>query len=104
MKWRKSPKELVKTFESVMPGAPAAMRKMFGFPAGFIHGNMFMGLHQGDMILRLSEGQWDHHIFTHRSPRHRLKQLRTLKMQAVPREACLLCKIERSSVSGSARR
>ena len=55
MKWRHSPEELVKTFESVMPGAPAVMRKMFGFPAGFIHGNMFMGLHQENMILRLSE-------------------------------------------------
>jgi len=55
MKWRKSPEELVKTFESVMPSAPAVMRKMFGFPAGFIHGNMFMGLHQENMILRLPE-------------------------------------------------
>src|SRR5713226_7069363 len=56
MKWRKSPEELVTTFESVMPAAPAVMRNMFGFPAGFIHGNMFMGLHQENMILRLSEG------------------------------------------------
>src|SRR5712692_8040854 len=55
MKWRKSPEELVAAFECVMPGAPAVMRKMFGFPAGFIHGNMFMGLHQENMILRLSE-------------------------------------------------
>ena len=55
MKWRKSPEELVTTFESVMPGAPAVMRNMFGFPAGFIHGNMFVGLHQENMILRLSE-------------------------------------------------
>jgi TfoX/Sxy family transcriptional regulator of competence genes len=38
-----------------MPVAPAIMRKMFGFPAGFIHGNMFMGLHQENMILRLPE-------------------------------------------------
>jgi hypothetical protein len=35
----KSPEELVAVFESVLPGAPAVMRKMFGFPAGFIHGN-----------------------------------------------------------------
>jgi TfoX/Sxy family transcriptional regulator of competence genes len=28
---------------------------MFGYPAGFINGNMFMGLFQEDMILRLSE-------------------------------------------------
>jgi TfoX/Sxy family transcriptional regulator of competence genes len=55
MKWRKSSEELIAAFESVMPGAPAVMRKMFGFPAGFIHGNMFMGLHQENMILRLPE-------------------------------------------------
>ena len=55
MKWRKSPDELVATFESVMPDAPAVMRKMFGFPAAFVHGNLFMGLHQENMILRLPE-------------------------------------------------
>ncbi len=55
MKWQKSPEELATTFESVMPGPPAVMRKMFGFPAGFIHRNIFMGLHQENMILRLSE-------------------------------------------------
>ncbi len=55
MKWRKSPEELVAAFESVMPGAPAVMRKMFGFPAGFLHGNMFIGLHQENMILRLPQ-------------------------------------------------
>jgi TfoX/Sxy family transcriptional regulator of competence genes len=55
MKWRKSPEELVAAFDSVMPGAPAVMRKMFGCPAGFIHGNMFMSLHQEDMILRLPD-------------------------------------------------
>ena len=30
-------------------------RKMFGFPAAFVNGNMFMGLHQEDMVLRLPE-------------------------------------------------
>lgn len=55
MKWRKSPEELVATFESVMPGALAVMRKMFGFPADFIQGNMFMGLHEENMILGLLE-------------------------------------------------
>lgn len=55
MKWRKSPDELVATFESVMPGSPAIKRKMFGFPAAFVHGNLFMGLHQENMILRLPD-------------------------------------------------
>jgi TfoX/Sxy family transcriptional regulator of competence genes len=30
---------------------------MFGYPAGFVNGNMFMGLFQDDMILRLPESQ-----------------------------------------------
>ena len=53
MKLRKSPEELVATFDEVMPGAPATKRKMFGFPAGFVNGNMFMGLFEESMILRL---------------------------------------------------
>lgn len=38
-----------------MPGPPATGRKMFGYPASFVNGNMFMGLFQDEMILRLSE-------------------------------------------------
>ncbi len=55
MHWRKSPQELIDTFEAVMPGPPALARKMFGFPAGFVGGRLFMGLHQEDMMLRLPE-------------------------------------------------
>src|SRR5579871_2619549 len=55
MKWRMPSEELVKTFESVVPGPPAVARKMFGFPAALVNGNMFMGLHQEDMVLRLPE-------------------------------------------------
>ena len=55
MKWRKPSEELIKLFEEVTPGPPATLKKMFGFPAAFVNGNMFMGLHQEDMILRLPE-------------------------------------------------
>jgi TfoX/Sxy family transcriptional regulator of competence genes len=55
MKWRKPSQELISIFEEVTPGPPATPRKMFGFPAAFVNGNMFMGLHQEDMILRLPE-------------------------------------------------
>jgi len=54
-KWRKSPEQLIDLFATVVPGPPAVQRKMFGYPAGFINGNMFMGLFQDDMILRLPE-------------------------------------------------
>ena len=53
MKLRKSPEALVAIFDEVMPGPPAAKRKMFGFPAGFVNGNLFMGLFEDSLILRL---------------------------------------------------
>jgi TfoX/Sxy family transcriptional regulator of competence genes len=56
MKWQKSSQALIDLFESVLPGPPAAQRKMFGYPAGFVNGNMFMGLFQESMILRLPGG------------------------------------------------
>jgi hypothetical protein len=54
--WKKSPPELVEVFEAVFPGPPAVARQMFGYPAGFVNGNMFMGLHQHNMVLRLPDG------------------------------------------------
>jgi TfoX-like protein len=56
VEWQKSPQELVDLFASVMPGPPAVRRKMFGYPAGFVNGNMLMGLFQESMILRLPTG------------------------------------------------
>ena len=55
MKWQKSSQGLIDLFESVMPG-PAVQRRMFGYPAGFVNGNMFMGLFQESLILRLPTG------------------------------------------------
>jgi TfoX/Sxy family transcriptional regulator of competence genes len=54
--WSKSPPELVEVFEAVFPGPPAVARPMFGYPAGFVNGNMFMSLHQEHMVLRLPDG------------------------------------------------
>lgn len=55
MKWRKSPPELIAIFEGVTPGPPAVPRKMFGYPVAFVNGNMFMGLFQEEMFVRLPE-------------------------------------------------
>jgi TfoX/Sxy family transcriptional regulator of competence genes len=55
MQWRKSPQQLIDLFVSVIPDPPAVQRKMFGYPAAFVNGNMFMSLFQDDMILRLPE-------------------------------------------------
>jgi TfoX/Sxy family transcriptional regulator of competence genes len=55
MQWRKSPQGLIDLFVSVIPDPAAVQRKMFGYPAGFVNGNMFMSLFQDDMILRLPQ-------------------------------------------------
>ena len=45
----------MEVFEAVFPGSPAVARQMFGYPAGFVNGNMFMSLHQENMVLRLPD-------------------------------------------------
>jgi len=55
MEFRKSPQKLIDTFEASMPGAPAVKRQMFGYPCGFVNGNMFMGLFADAMFVRLPE-------------------------------------------------
>ena len=52
----KAPESLVALFAratAAMPGVEP--RKMFGYPAAFVNGNMFSGLFQSSMVLRLSE-------------------------------------------------
>lgn len=52
--WRKAPDELVERFETAVAGIHGLeTRKMFGYPAGFIGGNMVTGLHQESWIVRL---------------------------------------------------
>ena len=57
-KWQKSPEPLVELFARVQAGLPpdTERRKMFGYPCSFVNGQMFAGLHQTNMVLRLSEG------------------------------------------------
>ena len=56
-KWRKSPEGLVVWFRRVLESLPEAeTRQMFGYPCSFTNGQMFAGLHQESMILRLSPG------------------------------------------------
>jgi TfoX/Sxy family transcriptional regulator of competence genes len=50
----KPPAELVAFFESVLPDDPRVERKqMFGMPAAFAGGNLFAGLFESSMMLRL---------------------------------------------------
>jgi len=55
MQWKKSSPDLVELFDSVVPGEPAERRQMFGYPAVFLNGHLFMSLFQEDFVLRLPE-------------------------------------------------
>jgi len=55
-KWKPAPREAVAAFETATSGLPGAEpRKMFGYSCMFARGNMFAGLHEAGMVLRLSE-------------------------------------------------
>lgn len=54
--WERSPADLVARFAEVMDGYPdLERRKMFGYPAAFLGGNMVTGLHGPRWVLRLAE-------------------------------------------------
>jgi len=56
MKWKKSSEELVERFYAALPDdVRVERRKMFGYPCAFVNGNMFTGLHEERMIVRLPE-------------------------------------------------
>jgi TfoX/Sxy family transcriptional regulator of competence genes len=54
--WRKAPDDLVARFAAALPDEPRIeRRKMFGYPCAFVNGNLFTGLHQDSLIVRLPE-------------------------------------------------
>jgi TfoX N-terminal domain len=56
----KSPPELVERFAAVLERFPGAQpRKMFGFPAAFVGGNMATGLFRDRWLVRLPAGEVD---------------------------------------------
>lgn len=56
MAWTKSPQSLIDLFDKSVPSSvTVSRRKMFGYPAAFANGNLFIGLHQNDFIMRLSK-------------------------------------------------
>ena len=57
-KWKPAPAKAVTAFETATSGLPGAEpRKMFGYSCAFTKGNMFAGLHEAGMVLRLPEEQ-----------------------------------------------
>jgi TfoX/Sxy family transcriptional regulator of competence genes len=54
MAWRESPQTLIDLFDRAVPRSrDIQRRRMFGYPAAFLDGHLFAGLHQEDFILRL---------------------------------------------------
>ena len=55
-RWSKSPPALVEAFAAALPDDPRVERRsMFGHPAAFANGQLFAGLHQDDLMVRLGE-------------------------------------------------
>jgi TfoX/Sxy family transcriptional regulator of competence genes len=56
LKWEKAPEDVMEAFGAALPDdALVQRRKMFGFPCAFVNGNMFAGVHQRDVVVRLPE-------------------------------------------------
>jgi len=54
--WKKVPAELARRFEAALPEAEGVERRqMFGCPCAFVNGNMFAGLHEDRLILRIPD-------------------------------------------------
>jgi len=54
MPWKKASRELIDILEIAMGEYPCERRMMFGSPTFIINNNMFAGVHQGTIIIRLS--------------------------------------------------
>lgn len=57
MEWKKAPEELVQFLAQKMKDINCDYKKMFGYPAYFINGNMFAGIHGDELFIRLSESE-----------------------------------------------
>lgn len=61
--WRKPSPELVDRFHEAVAGIDGAeVRKMFGYPAAFIGGNLTAGLYQESVMMRLPEAEREERI------------------------------------------
>ncbi len=55
MEWKKAPEELVQFLAKKATKLQCDYRKLFGYPAYFVNGNMFAGIHGDKLFIRLSE-------------------------------------------------
>jgi len=57
-KFTPAPQEWIEAFDAALP-SNVERRKMFGYPAAFVNGNMAAGLHRDDLVLKLDEKNRD---------------------------------------------
>ena len=55
MEFKKAPQELVDFIMNKMKDTNCDYKEMFGYPAFFVNGNLFVGVHGDKLFLRLSE-------------------------------------------------
>jgi TfoX/Sxy family transcriptional regulator of competence genes len=55
MPWKKADKQLIDILERHLSDYQCDRRVMFGAPTFFVNGNMFAGVHEDTIIMRLSE-------------------------------------------------
>jgi TfoX/Sxy family transcriptional regulator of competence genes len=55
MEFKKAPQELVDFIMNKMKDTNCDYKKMFGYPAFFVNGNLFVGVHGEKLFLRLSD-------------------------------------------------
>jgi TfoX/Sxy family transcriptional regulator of competence genes len=68
MAWKKSPARLVAAFDAALPADPSVERRtMFGCPCAFVNRNMFAGLHQEALFIRLDPAGQEHMRSHHRA-------------------------------------
>ncbi len=54
--WKTVPAALVAAFDAALPASALVQRRqMFGCPCAFVNGNMFAGLHEARLIVRLPD-------------------------------------------------
>jgi TfoX/Sxy family transcriptional regulator of competence genes len=57
-KWQPAPQEWIDAFDAALP-KDVERRKMFGYPAAFVNGNMAGGLYRDGLVLKLDEKDRD---------------------------------------------
>jgi TfoX/Sxy family transcriptional regulator of competence genes len=107
MAFTKPSPELTARFQEVVPDAPGVQRKqMFGMPAAFVNGNMFAGLFEENMLVRLDEpgrAELEAAGGTEFAPMGRpMKEYRTVPPALIAEDAAVTAWIERALAFASA--